>query len=52
MVDELALLVIPEIFGHGTRLFEGHGAGRHLDLVETRLMDTGAMQMRYRVRPR
>ncbi|NJM83511.1 MAG: hypothetical protein HC844_14475 [Tabrizicola sp.] len=49
MIDELALLVIPELFGHGTRLFEGHGARRNLRLLETRAMDTGAMQKRYRV---
>jgi dihydrofolate reductase len=49
VVDELALLVIPELFGHGTRLFEGHALRRNLALIETRVMDTGAVQTRYRV---
>jgi len=48
-VDELALLVIPELFGHGTRLFEGHALRRNLELVETRIMDTGAVLTRYRL---
>ena len=49
VVDELALLVIPELFGHGTRLFDGHGLRRHLELAQTRVMDTGAVLQRYRV---
>ena len=49
VVDELSLLVIPELFGHGTRLFEGHGLRRNLELVEARVMDTGAVLQRYRV---
>lgn len=47
VVDELSLLVIPELFGHGTRLFEGHVLRRNLEFVETRPMDTGAMLTRY-----
>ena len=50
VVDELSLLVIPELFGHGTRLFEGHALRRKLELVETRPMDTGALLTRYKVR--
>lgn len=49
-VDELALLVVPELFGHGTRLFDGHVLRRNLSLIETRTMDTGAVQMRYQVK--
>lgn len=49
VVDELALLVIPELFGHGTRLFEGHALQRHLKRSETRCMDTGAVLHRYEV---
>ena len=51
VVDELALLVIPELFGHGTRLLEGHALRRRLTLTETRVMDTGAVLTRYRVNP-
>lgn len=47
VVDELSLLVIPELFGHGTRLFEGHALRRHLRLSETRIMDTGAVLHTY-----
>ena len=49
VVDEMALLVIPDLFGHGTRLFEGHGTRRNLQLLETRIMDTGAIQLRYEI---
>jgi dihydrofolate reductase len=49
VVDELALLVIPELFGHGSRLFEGHALRRNLQLIETITMNTGAVQMRYHV---
>ena len=49
VVDELSLLVIPELFGHGTRLFEGHVLRRNLEFVETRPMDTGALLTRYKV---
>jgi dihydrofolate reductase len=49
VVDELSLLTIPELFGHGTRLFEGHALRRHLKLSETRVMDTGAVLNRYDV---
>lgn len=50
VVDEIALLVIPELFGHGTRLFEGHVLRRNLELVESREMDTGAVLLRYKAR--
>jgi dihydrofolate reductase len=50
VVDELSLLVIPELFGHGTRLFEGHALRRNLALVEARTLDTGAALLRYKVR--
>ncbi|WP_109663948.1 dihydrofolate reductase family protein [Roseicyclus mahoneyensis] len=50
VVDELSLLVIPDLFGHGTRLFEGHALRRKLELVESRPMDTGALLTRYNVR--
>ena len=49
VVDELSLLTIPELFGHGTRLFEGHGLRRDLELVHTRVMDTGAVLQQYAV---
>jgi dihydrofolate reductase len=49
VVDELALLVIPELLGHGTRLFEGHALRRRLKHAETRVMDTGAVLQRYKV---
>jgi dihydrofolate reductase len=50
VVDELSLLVIPELISHGTRLFEGHVLRHNLALVEARVMDTGAALLRYNVR--
>lgn len=51
LVDELSLLVIPRLLGHGQRLFEGHGAPRSLQLLECRVMDTGAVLSRYAIAP-
>ena len=49
VVDEVWLLTVPELFGHGSRLFEGHGLRRKLRRIECRPMDTGAVLTRYRV---
>jgi dihydrofolate reductase len=51
IVDELSLLVIPELFGHGTRLFEGHALRRRLAHISTQVMDTGAVLQRHAVSP-
>ena len=51
LVDEIWLLTIPALFGHGTRLFEGHGPARSLRLIEGRPLDTGAILARYDVVP-
>jgi dihydrofolate reductase len=48
-VDEIWLLTIPELFGHGTRLFEGHNLRSRLVLLEEARMDTGAIFTRYSV---
>jgi len=47
LVDEIWLLTVPLLFGHGTRLFEGHGLRSDLALSEMRRMDTGAVSTRY-----
>lgn len=51
VIDELSLLIVPELFGHGTRLFEGHALRRRLTLKQTRTMDTGAVLAHYTVDP-
>lgn len=48
-VDELWLLTLPELFGHGTRLFDGHNLRRRLTLLEVEEMDTGAVLSRYSI---
>jgi dihydrofolate reductase len=48
-VDEIWLLTIPELFGHGTRLFEGHNLRSRLELLEEARMDTGAIFTRHAV---
>lgn len=48
-IAKLSLLVIPELFGHGTRLFEGHALRRNLARVEAQTLDTGAVLLRYKV---
>jgi dihydrofolate reductase len=47
LVDEIWLLTVPLMFGHGTRLFEGHALRSDLKLNEVRQMDTGAVSTRY-----
>jgi len=50
VIDEYWLLTLPVMLGGGTRLFENHHHRTHLDLIETRTMDTGAVLTRYRRR--
>lgn len=50
-VDEIWILTVPDLFGHGTRLFEGHNLRRRLRLLEVERMDTGAVLTRYAIRP-
>lgn len=50
-VDRLSILTIPQLFGHGTRLFEGHALRRRLKLTECRALDTGAVLTRYGIVP-
>lgn len=52
IVDEYWLLTLPMLFGHGSRLFEGHGLLKKLALEEVRQMDTGAVLTRYSARGR
>jgi dihydrofolate reductase len=47
LIDELWLLTVPLLFGHGIRLFEGHSLRSDLKLSEVRRMDTGAVSTRY-----
>jgi dihydrofolate reductase len=46
-VDELWLLTVPLMLGHGTRLFDGHAMSATLALSEVKAMDTGAVSTRY-----
>jgi dihydrofolate reductase len=46
IIDEFWLLTIPELFGGGSRLFNGK-LRQKLRLVESRRMDTGAVLNRY-----
>ena len=48
LVDEYRLMVTPDLFGEGTRLFE-KGRGRlALTLLEAKPLDTGAVILHYR----
>lgn len=48
LVDEYRLMVTPEIFGEGKRLFEPGLPKLRLDLIESRRLDTGAVILHYR----
>lgn len=48
LVDEYFLMVLPEIWGDGRRLFEPGRPEARLTLVRTRVYDTGAVLLNYR----
>jgi dihydrofolate reductase len=48
LVDEYRLMVTPEIFGDGKRLFDSGLPRLALTLIETKTMDTGAVILHYR----
>ena len=50
LVDELRLLVTPNLFGGGKRLFDGGFDRLDLALVDSKMMDTGAIISHYRGR--
>ena len=50
VIDEYSLLTVPVVLGGGTRLFENHHQRTHLELLEVRPMDTGAVLTRYQRR--
>lgn len=47
LADEYCLLMLPRLFGGGTRLFADGRPGRPLRLLHQRSMDTGAVFLRY-----
>ena len=48
LVDEYRLMVTPEIFGDGKRLFDAGLPRLALNLIDTKTMDTGAVILHYR----
>jgi dihydrofolate reductase len=48
LIDEYQVVVHPVLAGHGPSLFQGLERSRHLDLVSTTRMTSGAMAMHYR----
>jgi dihydrofolate reductase len=47
LVDEYRLMVTPNLFGDGQRIFEPPFEGRNLKLLESRALDTGAVILHY-----
>jgi dihydrofolate reductase len=47
LVDEYRLMVTPNLFGDGQRIFEPPFDGRNLKLLESRALDTGAVILHY-----
>ncbi|MBI2392262.1 MAG: dihydrofolate reductase family protein [Deltaproteobacteria bacterium] len=50
LIDEYRLVIHPVLAGHGPTLFQGLERSRHLDLVSTHRLKSGAMAMHYRRR--
>jgi dihydrofolate reductase len=48
LVDEYRLMVTPDLFGDGKRLFEPGLPRLKLSLIESRPLDTGAVILHYR----
>jgi dihydrofolate reductase len=48
LVDEYRLMVTPDLFGDGKRLFEGGRPRIALSLIEAKPLDTGAVILHYR----
>jgi dihydrofolate reductase len=48
LIDEYHIVVHPVLAGHGPTLFQGLERSRHLDLVSTTRMTSGAIAMHYR----
>ena len=48
LIDEYQVVVHPVLAGHGPNLFQGLQRSRHLDLVSTTRLKSGAMAMHYR----
>lgn len=47
LIDEYRLLVVPRLYGGGTGLFPEGRRGEQLKLIENRILDTGAVYLRY-----
>lgn len=47
LIDELRLMVHPIVVGRGKRLFENGGEPRGLELVGSKIFDTGVLDLRY-----
>jgi len=48
LIDEYHFVVHPVIAGHGPTLFQGLQSSRHLELISTKRLGSGAMAMHYR----
>ncbi len=48
LIDEYRLVVHPVLAGHGPTLFQGLERPRHLDLLATRRLESGAIAMQFR----
>jgi dihydrofolate reductase len=48
LVDEYRLMITPDLFGDGKRLFEPGRPALALSLIDTRRLDTGAVILHYR----
>lgn len=47
MIDEYYISIIPYILGKGTKLFNGNGSSQELSLINSRMYDSGLVQLHY-----
>jgi len=47
LVDELRVVVFPVVLGEGARLFDGIGADKHLRLLDSTIIGSGLVHLRY-----
>ena len=48
LIDEYRLVLHPVLAGHGPTLFQGLEPSRHLELVSTKRLKSGALALHYR----
>jgi dihydrofolate reductase len=50
LITDVTISIVPILLGEGVRLFDGAARDVRLDLVDSRMFESGLVQVEYRVR--